>query len=68
MSSIVCIPIWSIYKIYSIKGSFTERLHQLTSPDVELPQRLLKPEIISDPSQRPSETVHRATADHDSNC
>ncbi|XP_078529842.1 sodium- and chloride-dependent GABA transporter 2-like isoform X2 [Lissotriton helveticus] len=57
ISSVICIPLWSIYKFYSIKGSLTERLHQLTSPDEELPQKLPNPEIISDATQRPSEAV-----------
>ncbi|KAJ1165993.1 hypothetical protein NDU88_006406 [Pleurodeles waltl] len=43
------------------------RWHQLTSSEVELPQRLPDPKnIFSDPS--PSEAVHLAPAEHESNC
>ncbi|KAJ1166001.1 hypothetical protein NDU88_006413 [Pleurodeles waltl] len=67
ISSMICIPLWIIYKLYSIKGSMTERWRQLTSSDVELPQRLPDPKnIFSDPS--PSEAVHLAPAEHESNC
>ncbi|XP_069084236.1 sodium- and chloride-dependent GABA transporter 2-like [Pleurodeles waltl] len=67
ISSMICIPLWIIYKFFSIKGSMTERWHQLTSSEVELPQRLPDPKnIFSDPS--PSEAVHLAPAEHESNC
>ncbi|XP_078529839.1 sodium- and chloride-dependent GABA transporter 2-like isoform X2 [Lissotriton helveticus] len=67
--SMLCIPLWIFYKLYSIKGSLTERWHQLTSSDVELPQRLPDPKnIFSDPSHRPSEAVHLAPTEQESNC
>ncbi|KAJ1165982.1 hypothetical protein NDU88_006398 [Pleurodeles waltl] len=66
ISSIICIPLWILYKLCSVKGSLTERLRQLTSPDVELPQ--FQKIILSDPSQRPSEAAHLATAVQESHC
>ncbi|XP_069084237.1 sodium- and chloride-dependent GABA transporter 2-like [Pleurodeles waltl] len=69
ISSIICIPLWIIYKLCSVKGSLTERLRQLTSPDVELPQWQPDPKIVfSDPSQRPSEAAHLTIAVQESRC
>ncbi|XP_067163460.1 sodium- and chloride-dependent GABA transporter 2 isoform X5 [Apteryx mantelli] len=39
LSSMVCIPLWIIYKLSTIKGSLKERLHQLTCPLEDLPSR-----------------------------
>uniref|UniRef100_A0A8C4P4P1 Transporter n=1 Tax=Dromaius novaehollandiae TaxID=8790 RepID=A0A8C4P4P1_DRONO len=39
LSSMVCIPLWIIYKLSTIKGSLRERLHQLTCPLEDLPSR-----------------------------
>ncbi|KFP48308.1 Sodium- and chloride-dependent GABA transporter 2, partial [Cathartes aura] len=40
LSSMVCIPLWIIYKLSTIKGSLRERLRQLTCPLEDLPSRL----------------------------
>ncbi|XP_064314226.1 sodium- and chloride-dependent GABA transporter 2 isoform X6 [Phalacrocorax carbo] len=37
LSSMVCIPLWIIYKLSTMKGSLRERLHQLTCPLEDLP-------------------------------
>ncbi|XP_072705933.1 sodium- and chloride-dependent GABA transporter 2 isoform X3 [Ciconia boyciana] len=37
LSSMVCIPLWIIYKLSTIKGSLRERLRQLTCPLENLP-------------------------------
>ncbi|KAM5333200.1 LOW QUALITY PROTEIN: sodium- and chloride-dependent GABA transporter 2 [Glossophaga mutica] len=39
LSSIVCIPTWSFYKLSTLKGSFRERLRQLVCPAEELAQQ-----------------------------
>ncbi|KAM9276465.1 sodium- and chloride-dependent GABA transporter 2 isoform 4-T4 [Cariama cristata] len=39
LSSMVCIPLWIVYKLSTIKGSLRERLRQLTCPLEELPSR-----------------------------
>ncbi|XP_074727726.1 sodium- and chloride-dependent GABA transporter 2 isoform X3 [Strix uralensis] len=39
LSSMVCIPLWIIYKLSTIKGSLRERLRQLTCPLEDLPSR-----------------------------
>ncbi|XP_063251115.1 sodium- and chloride-dependent GABA transporter 2 isoform X2 [Prinia subflava] len=40
LSSMVCIPLWIIYKLSTIKGSLRERFRQLTCPLEDLPSRL----------------------------
>uniref|UniRef100_A0A7N4PQ54 Transporter n=1 Tax=Sarcophilus harrisii TaxID=9305 RepID=A0A7N4PQ54_SARHA len=40
LSSMVCIPAWSGYKLTTLKGSLRERLRQLICPEEDLPQRL----------------------------
>ncbi|XP_032842345.1 sodium- and chloride-dependent GABA transporter 2 isoform X3 [Tyto alba] len=40
LSSMVCIPLWIVYKLSTIKGSLRERLRQLTCPLEDLPSRL----------------------------
>ncbi|KAM9292369.1 sodium- and chloride-dependent GABA transporter 2 isoform 1-T1 [Morus bassanus] len=37
LSSMVCIPLWIVYKLSTIKGSLRERLHELTCPLEDLP-------------------------------
>ncbi|KAM6092538.1 sodium- and chloride-dependent GABA transporter 2 isoform 17-T19 [Theristicus caerulescens] len=37
LSSMVCIPLWIVYKLSTIKGSLRERLRQLTCPLEDLP-------------------------------
>ncbi|XP_041569651.1 sodium- and chloride-dependent GABA transporter 2 isoform X1 [Taeniopygia guttata] len=39
LSSMVCIPLWIIYKLSTIKGSLRERFRQLTCPLEDLPSR-----------------------------
>nr|XP_054487490.1 sodium- and chloride-dependent GABA transporter 2 isoform X1 [Agelaius phoeniceus] len=39
LSSMVCIPLWVIYKLSTIKGSLRERFRQLTCPLEDLPSR-----------------------------
>ncbi|KAK9400099.1 sodium- and chloride-dependent GABA transporter 2 [Crotalus adamanteus] len=39
LSSMICIPLWIVYKLSTIKGSLRERFHQLACPDEDLPQR-----------------------------
>ncbi|XP_045686542.1 sodium- and chloride-dependent GABA transporter 2 isoform X5 [Phyllostomus hastatus] len=39
LSSMVCIPTWSFYKLSTLKGSFRERLRQLVCPAEELAQQ-----------------------------
>ncbi|XP_074682276.1 sodium- and chloride-dependent GABA transporter 2 isoform X3 [Strix aluco] len=39
LSSMVCIPLWIVYKLSTIKGSLRERLRQLTCPLEDLPSR-----------------------------
>ncbi|XP_014792886.1 PREDICTED: sodium- and chloride-dependent GABA transporter 2 isoform X2 [Calidris pugnax] len=39
LSSMVCIPLWIVYKLFTIKGSLRERLRQLTCPLEDLPSR-----------------------------
>ncbi|XP_030626527.1 sodium- and chloride-dependent GABA transporter 2 [Chanos chanos] len=38
LSSMVCIPMWVIYKVSITKGTLRERLHHLTRPSPNLPQ------------------------------
>ncbi|CAI5786319.1 sodiumchloride2-likedependent and chloride-dependent GABA transporter 2-like [Podarcis lilfordi] len=38
LSSMICIPLWIVYKLSTIKGSLRERFHQLVCPDEDLPQ------------------------------
>ncbi|XP_036721873.1 sodium- and chloride-dependent GABA transporter 2 isoform X2 [Balaenoptera musculus] len=38
LSSMICIPAWSCYKLSTRKGSFRERVRQLTCPAEDLPQ------------------------------
>ncbi|XP_034258705.1 sodium- and chloride-dependent GABA transporter 2 isoform X2 [Pantherophis guttatus] len=40
LSSMICIPLWIVYKLSTIKGSLRERFHQLVCPDEDLPQRM----------------------------
>ncbi|XP_053933043.1 sodium- and chloride-dependent GABA transporter 2 isoform X3 [Cuculus canorus] len=40
LSSMVCIPLWIVYKLSTIKGSLRERLRQLTCPLEDLHSRL----------------------------
>ncbi|XP_045866623.1 sodium- and chloride-dependent GABA transporter 2 isoform X2 [Meles meles] len=37
LSSMVCIPAWSFYKLGTLKGSFRERIRQLMCPAEDLP-------------------------------
>ncbi|XP_029809893.1 sodium- and chloride-dependent GABA transporter 2 isoform X2 [Suricata suricatta] len=37
LSSMVCIPAWSFYKLSTLKGSFRERIRQLICPAEDLP-------------------------------
>ncbi|XP_074862450.1 sodium- and chloride-dependent GABA transporter 2 isoform X2 [Carettochelys insculpta] len=37
LSSMVCIPLWIVYKLSMIKGSLRERFRQLVCPDEDLP-------------------------------
>ncbi|XP_075015063.1 sodium- and chloride-dependent GABA transporter 2 isoform X20 [Calonectris borealis] len=37
LSSMVCIPLWIVYKLSTIKGSLRERVRQLTCPLEDLP-------------------------------
>ncbi|XP_075797022.1 sodium- and chloride-dependent GABA transporter 2 isoform X3 [Pelodiscus sinensis] len=37
LSSMVCIPLWIVYKLSTIKGSLRERFHHLVCPDEDLP-------------------------------
>ncbi|XP_061866207.1 sodium- and chloride-dependent GABA transporter 2 isoform X4 [Colius striatus] len=39
LASMLCIPLWVIYKLSTIKGSLRERLRQLTRPLEDLPSR-----------------------------
>uniref|UniRef100_A0A8C3EV23 Uncharacterized protein n=1 Tax=Corvus moneduloides TaxID=1196302 RepID=A0A8C3EV23_CORMO len=39
LSSMVCIPLWVVYKLSTIKGSLRERFRQLTCPLEDLPSR-----------------------------
>ncbi|NXD19129.1 S6A13 protein, partial [Spelaeornis formosus] len=39
LSSMVCIPLWIVYKLSTIKGSLRERFRQLTCPLEDLPSR-----------------------------
>nr|XP_044993713.1 sodium- and chloride-dependent GABA transporter 2 isoform X3 [Jaculus jaculus] len=39
LSSMVCIPAWSFYKLWTLKGPLRERLRQLVCPAEDLPQR-----------------------------
>ncbi|XP_014649492.1 PREDICTED: sodium- and chloride-dependent GABA transporter 2 isoform X2 [Ceratotherium simum simum] len=39
LSSMVCIPTWSFYKLITLKGPFRERIRQLVCPAQDLPQR-----------------------------
>ncbi|XP_078509883.1 sodium- and chloride-dependent GABA transporter 2-like [Lissotriton helveticus] len=65
ISSIIWIPLWIIYKLCSTKGSLTKRLQQVTSPDVELPQKKPDQNIFSAPLQRPLVGVHLTTVNHE---
>lgn len=38
LSSMICIPAWSCYKLSTLKGSFRERVRQLMCPAEDLPQ------------------------------
>ncbi|XP_047598978.1 sodium- and chloride-dependent GABA transporter 2 isoform X1 [Lutra lutra] len=38
LSSMVCIPAWSFYKLGTLKGSFRERIRQLMCPAEDLPR------------------------------
>ncbi|KAG8138340.1 hypothetical protein E2320_004244 [Naja naja] len=40
LSSMICIPLWIVYKLSTIKGSLRERFHQLACPDEDLPQKM----------------------------
>lgn len=39
LSSMICIPAWSIYKLRTLKGPLRERLRQLVCPAEDLPQK-----------------------------
>ncbi|XP_073177063.1 sodium- and chloride-dependent GABA transporter 2 isoform X4 [Lepidochelys kempii] len=51
LSSMVCIPLWIVYKLSMIKGSLRERFRQLVCPDEDLPFSLRAGQPI--PSSRP---------------
>nr|XP_048685062.1 sodium- and chloride-dependent GABA transporter 2 isoform X2 [Caretta caretta] len=51
LSSMVCIPLWIVYKLSMIKGSLRERFRQLVCPDEDLPFSLRAGQPI--PSTRP---------------
>uniref|UniRef100_A0A2K5SJH6 Sodium- and chloride-dependent GABA transporter 2 n=1 Tax=Cebus imitator TaxID=2715852 RepID=A0A2K5SJH6_CEBIM len=38
LSSMVCIPAWSLYRLGTLKGPFRERIRQLVCPAEDLPQ------------------------------
>ncbi|KAG9280832.1 sodium- and chloride-dependent GABA transporter 2-like isoform X1 [Astyanax mexicanus] len=38
LSSMVCIPLWIIYKMGTTKGTLKERFHELTTPSPDLPK------------------------------
>ncbi|XP_074050793.1 sodium- and chloride-dependent GABA transporter 2 isoform X2 [Macrotis lagotis] len=40
LSSMICIPAWSGYKLTTLKGSLREKVRQLICPEEDLPQRL----------------------------
>ncbi|XP_039375937.1 sodium- and chloride-dependent GABA transporter 2 isoform X2 [Mauremys reevesii] len=52
LSSMVCIPLWIVYKLSMIKGSLRERFRQLVCPDEDLPFSLGAGQPL--PSTRPS--------------
>ncbi|XP_047675329.1 sodium- and chloride-dependent GABA transporter 2 [Tachysurus fulvidraco] len=37
LSSMVCIPLWIVYKMCTSKGTLKERFHELTTPSPDLP-------------------------------
>ncbi|MCJ8736099.1 hypothetical protein PDJAM_G00254980 [Pangasius djambal] len=37
LSSMVCIPLWIVYKMGTAKGTLRERFHELTTPSPDLP-------------------------------
>ncbi|KAK3526321.1 hypothetical protein QTP70_022740 [Hemibagrus guttatus] len=37
LSSMVCIPLWIVYKMCTSKGTIRERFHELTTPSPDLP-------------------------------
>ncbi|XP_043373897.1 sodium- and chloride-dependent GABA transporter 2 isoform X3 [Dermochelys coriacea] len=51
LSSMVCIPLWIVYKLSMIKGSLRERFRQLVCPDEDLPFSLRPGQPL--PSTRP---------------
>ncbi|XP_037734071.1 sodium- and chloride-dependent GABA transporter 2 isoform X3 [Chelonia mydas] len=51
LSSMVCIPLWIVYKLSMIKGSLRERFRQLVCPDEDLPFSLRAGQPL--PSTRP---------------
>ncbi|KAL7867763.1 hypothetical protein SRHO_G00091470 [Serrasalmus rhombeus] len=38
LSSMVCIPLWIIYKMGTAKGTLRERFHELSTPSPDLPK------------------------------
>ncbi|XP_029455802.1 sodium- and chloride-dependent GABA transporter 2-like [Rhinatrema bivittatum] len=69
VSSMICIPLWILYKLCTIKGSLAERLHQLTCPEADLPQRLQEQERIgSGQSLLPAQTFNLVVTEQESNC
>ncbi|XP_069484690.1 sodium- and chloride-dependent GABA transporter 2-like [Ambystoma mexicanum] len=69
ISSVICIPLWIIYKMFSIKGSLSERWRQLTCPDMELPHRMQDAEpVFAEHAQQRSQAALLPPEHHESVC
>ncbi|XP_030070509.1 sodium- and chloride-dependent GABA transporter 2 [Microcaecilia unicolor] len=69
ISSMICIPLWIIYKLFVNKGTLAERLRLLICPEADLPQRTQE-QKRSGPDQclLPTLPARLVVTEHESNC
>ncbi|XP_077450096.1 sodium- and chloride-dependent GABA transporter 2-like [Stigmatopora argus] len=72
LSSMVCIPLWMVYKISTSQGTFRERIKLLTTPSEDLPKTKREQErflAIFAPEEESSRNKngYHSVSEHDSN-
>ncbi|XP_064417734.1 sodium- and chloride-dependent GABA transporter 2 isoform X2 [Latimeria chalumnae] len=68
LSSMVCIPLWVIYKICTSKGSLKQRFHQATCPSEDLPQTKKEREKLLTVQHTSAPVVPLSISEKDSVC
>ncbi|XP_036432271.1 sodium- and chloride-dependent GABA transporter 2 [Colossoma macropomum] len=62
LSSMVCIPLWIIYKIGTAKGTLRERFHKLSTPSPDLPKTRREQEKLQAIFSADGDSLHQRGA------